>query len=199
MFCAEGATFLNTSFTTVVLLGRAMIQNVTAETRDRFQVNACEFGVGWSGNGMDFSPSNSVLLYQYHPTRCQYLSSRCTLQKESDLTEIRSIAGIFSAAGNWHTFRIIKFSVEVVFSWIHEISKFVMIKTKVGIIILIEISVVHYFEFYVNTINLDKSSLLFLTYRPKDIILCLELCFWSSMLYSVIANAKKLSLLGDMK
>jgi len=69
VFCAEGATLLNICFTTVVLLGRAMIQNVTAETRDRFQVNVCEFGVGWSGNWMEFSASNSVLLYQYHPTR----------------------------------------------------------------------------------------------------------------------------------
>ena len=56
--------------------------------------------------------------------------------------EIRSIAGIFSAVGNWHTFRITKFSVEVVFCSIHEISKFVMIKTKVGMNILIEHSVV---------------------------------------------------------
>jgi len=115
VFCAEGTTFLNTCLTTVVLLGRAMIQNVTAETRDRFQVNACEFGVGWSGTGMGFSPSNSVLLCQCHPTRCQYLSSRCTFQKDSDRTEIRSIAGIYSAVGNWHTFRIIQFSVEVTF------------------------------------------------------------------------------------
>ena len=148
VFCAEGTTFLNTSFTTVVHFGRAMI--VTAETRDRFQVNACEFGVGLSGTGMDFSPSNSVLLCQCHPTRCQYLSSRSTLQKDSDLMEIRSIAGIFSAVGNWYTFRIIKFSVEIVFCWIHEISKFVMIKTNIGII-LIENSLVQYFEFYVNT------------------------------------------------
>ena len=136
MFCAEGTTFLNTCFTTVVLLGRAMIQTVAAETRDRFQVNTCEFGVGWSGTGMDFSPSNSVLLSYCHPTRCQYLSSRCTLQKDSDLMEIRNIAEFFfSAVGNWNTFRNIKFSPELVFCWIHEISKFVMIKTKVAIII----------------------------------------------------------------
>ena len=84
---------------------------VTAEKRDRFQVNECEFGVGCSGTGMDLSSGNSVRLCQCHPARCQYLFSCCSLQKDSDLLEIRRTGGICSEVVNWHTFRIIKFSV----------------------------------------------------------------------------------------
>ena len=57
---------------------------VTMEASIQSQVSACDFCVGQSASGTDFSPITSVFPCQCHSTNAPYLRSltRCSYQKD---------------------------------------------------------------------------------------------------------------------